>query len=255
MRGRLLVGAVAVLIVLAGCTGNGPPSEAPVVSADGSSGESAGASGTTVDEGDGTNEDTVAAQWERFSFEEGEFYRYRVNDVRNGETATLTWDVVAVDGSEVTADVTLDDGNRSYTRTVTGENATILWDLRNVDYESDDADAAIRTVGYLTLGPFNAMTAYYEHRELEVGNSWRLSGTPEAGYMTANVEGRNSYAGLECYETAIRVPDGEEWADSDSYEFESCITPDASLALRTAYYDGESGEKTVEIVLEEYRSG
>ncbi|WP_224450573.1 hypothetical protein [Haloprofundus salilacus] len=244
---RLALGLVVLLVVFAGCVGGGTSSES---SAD------AGDTGESSNEQSGSDEtsgDDVVTQWERFTFEEGEFYRYRVNDIKNDETATITWDVLSVDGEEVTAEITYDNGTDSFSRTVTGENATILFDLRGVDPESEEAEATIRTLGYLSLGPFSPMTAYYQHRELKVGNSWRLSGNPDAGYMTANVEGRNEYAGVECYETAIRVPDSEEW--EDSYEFESCISPDASLALYTAYYDGESGEMTVEIVLEEYRSG
>jgi len=220
MTGRCLVACVVVLLVaLAGCSGGDFPPADPT---DGAGGD--GVADAFGDEGSGDGgssdsgvqdarggEDDAVSQWERFSFEEGEYYRYRVNVVGNDETATITWDVQSVDGGDVTADATYDDGDRSVTRTVTGENASILWDLRDVDYESDDADAVIQMTSYLTLGPFSPLTAYYEHRELAVGNSWRLSGTPDAGYMTANVEGRNQYAGLNCYETAIRVPDSDEW--------------------------------------------
>ena len=254
-RRPVLAVVLVALVGLAGCAGGDIPSASPADDLGGLTDSSGDSSADDTGADERATEDAVAAQWERFSFEEGEFYRYRVNDVGNDETAALTWDVVSVDGSEVTAEITLDDSNRTYTRRVTGENATILWDLRNVDYESGDAEAAIKTASYLSVGPFNAMTAYYESRELEVGNSWRLSGSEETGYMTANVEGRNQYAGLDCYETAIRVPDTEEWANGDAYEFESCIAPDASLALYTAYYDGETGEMTAEIVLEEYRRG
>ncbi|WP_224271081.1 hypothetical protein [Haloprofundus salinisoli] len=246
-RRPLVLGLVVLLVVLAGCIGGGSPSDSSTADVD------AGDSSNEQSGTDEAGEDEVITQWERFTFEEGEYYRYRVNDIRNDETATITWDVLSVDGEEVTAEITYDNGTDSFSRTVTGQNATILFDLRDIDPESEEAEATLRTLGYLSLGPFSPMTAYYQHRDLKVGNSWRLSGTPDAGYMTANVEGRTQYAGQDCYETAIRVPDTEEW--EDSYEFESCISPDASLALYTAYYGGETGEMTVEIVLEEYRSG
>lgn len=253
-RRDLVTLLVVTLVVLSGCIGSELPAGVDASDGQGSDGDDGAGAESGGDASDDDTARTGDSAWDRFAFEEGEFYRFRVDDVANERSSTITWDVVGVDGAQVTADVTFDDGNTSFTRTVSGTNATILWDLRQVDHTSAEAEAAVQSAGYLTLGPFNAMTAYYAHRDLVVGDNWRLSGSDAVGYMTANVEGRSEYAGVACYETAIRIPDGDAWGE-DAYEFESCIAPDASLAIRTAYYDGATGDLRAEIVLEEYRHG
>ena len=248
-RPPVVAGLVGLLVVLAGCTGAGlvPTGRATDVGPDAPTDGAGDADGTDGSTGE-------ASSWERFSFEEGEFYRYRANDYVNDEAADVTWEVLAVDGSEATVEVTYDDGETTFSRTISGQNATIIFQLPDASADEAVADASNRAMLYLMNGPFNSMTAYYASRDLQVGNSWRLAGNAEAGYATANVEGKASYAGQECYVTAYRVPDNGEWA-SDATEFEACISPDAGLALYTAVIDDSTDEPNFEIVLEEYRSG
>ncbi|MFC5972163.1 hypothetical protein ACFPYI_12555 [Halomarina salina] len=268
-RSRLLALVLCLSLVLAGCAGTGgsaddgadPSTTGSDDGADASSGgDGSGDSGNDGSSESGSGDGDTVTAWERFSFAEGEFYQFRVNDVRNDRDVLLTWDVVAVDGSEVTADVTYDDGTASYTYTLTGENATISTQLIQAAMQENPEDeaameAATSAYGYLTLGPFNPISSYFAARDLAVGNSWNLAGSATDGFMTANVEGRDEYAGKECYVSTIRVPDNEAWAESDSNEWVSCIAPDVGLSLYSAYYDAETGELTAEITLETYRSG
>ncbi|MGM0591295.1 MAG: hypothetical protein ACQETI_06645 [Halobacteriota archaeon] len=266
MRRRLALVALALLVVLAGCGGASGPSGADATETgptDGGSSASDGGADSDADSSDGTSgtegesssESTLV--WERFNFQEGEYYHYEVDDVANDGSADITWEVLEVDGDEVTAEITFDDGTTSFSREVTGQNATILFELQDTSmYDDPEAmEASVRASAYLTLGPFNALTGYFASRELKVGNSWELSGTPDAGYMTANVEGTDEYAGKECYVTAIRVPDTQEWEDSDTSEFVACISPEVGLSLYSAYYDPETGDLAAEITLVEYRIG
>lgn len=264
-RHRLLALVLCLSLVLAGCSSvDGPLTEEGGATADGvgdaATDSTAGNGASGGDGGDGTASGDAVVVWERFAFSEGEFYEFRVDDRTNGKEILLTWDVVEVDGREVTADVTYDDGNASYEYTVTGENATAVSQVMQAalrDHPNDEAalDAAIATNGYFSIGPFNTFTAYFAARELAVGNSWNLAGNAKDGFMTANVEGRDEYAGKECYVSTVRVPDSEAWAETDSSEWVSCIAPDIGLSLYTAYYDAETDELAAEIVLETYRPG
>lgn len=229
------VGLVALLVLLSGCTG-GLPGGAP----DGSpSGDSTGGDGGDGDGGDG---DEALVTWERFAFEPGEYYRFEVTQP-DEDPEYVTWEVLAVDGSDVTIEVTVERDGETTSQTVTGQNATVVTKLQDV-----------RAMGYLVMGPFNAMTAYFASRDFAPGNSWRLAGSERTGYLTAEVEGTDSYAGKECYVAAVRSPDNEHWKD-DRYDWEFCIAPDVGLALHTAYRDGETGELTGSVTLVEYRPG
>lgn len=234
-RGIGLVGLVALLVVLAGCTGGGIPGD-PAAGSSGGDGDG-GDGGNGADGGDG---DVVT--WERFAFEPGEYYRFEVTRA-DEEPEYLTWEVLAVDGDEVTAEVTFESGGESVSETVTGQNATVVTKLQNTS-----------AMLYLANGPFNAMTAYFASRDLAPGNSWRLAGSERTGYMTAAVEGTTTYAGKECYVATVRSPDNEHWGD-DQYDWDFCIAPDVGLALHTDFSDPDTGDAAFAVTLVEYRAG
>ncbi|MFB6165285.1 MAG: hypothetical protein ABEJ31_09020 [Haloarculaceae archaeon] len=244
-RPRGLVVLLGLLVVLAGCTGG------PADAGDAGDGSGGGPGGAGTGAGDGTGDAMTA--WDRFSFEPGEFYKYRVTDHLNDESAVLTWKVLSVQGGVVTAEVTYDDGTTTFDRTITGQNASVVFQLPDATAGRDVAEATSTAMMYLTMGPFSTMSAYFASRDLAVGNSWQLVGNEQKGYMTAAIEGRGEYAGKSCYNTAIRVPDNGEWTGSDANEYVACIAPDASLAYYTAYYDGERDSLAIEVELEEYR--
>lgn len=237
-RTATALASLLVLVLLAGCVGGGLPA-----------GSSSGSGGST----DAAGAATSGGQWERFAFSAGEYYRYRATDYATGDSAVITLEIASVDGSEVTADVTYDDGTTVVTRTATGMPSMLPLQLSSPDDDQATADAMHQTRTVLLAGPFNPMlTGYFANRELVVGDSWNAAGSAEIGYATANVEGRDTYADQDCYVTSYRVPDNGEWpAGAQEYEF--CIAPDASLPFATIIYADATDEATVEIVLEEYR--
>ena len=233
-RSRTALASLLALVLVAGCLGG----TVPAARSD--------AGGTPGDDG---------SQWNRFAFTDGEYYQYRVTDYTNDESALISWEVLSIDANEVTAEVTYDDGDTTFSRTITGPKQTIVLQLSGSGGDQAEANAMRSVQSALLSGPFNpTMTGYYAHRDLVVGDSWNAAGSDEIGYATANVEGRDSYAGQECYVTSFRVPDDGEWpAEAEEYEF--CISPDASLPFATLVYNDATDEVTVGIVLEEYRSG
>lgn len=234
-RGVGLVGLVALLVVLAGCTGGGIPG--------GPSAGSSGGDGAGGDGGDGADgRDDSVVTWERFNFESGEYYRFEVAHA-DEDPDYLTWEVLSTDGDEVTAEVTFESGGESVSETVTGQNATVITQMQNTT-----------AMLYLANGPFNAMTNYFASRDLTPGNSWKLAGSEQSGYLTAAVEGTTSYAGKECYVATVRSPDNEDGSDSQS-NWDFCIAPDVGLALHTSYGDSETGEPVLAMTLVEYRAG
>lgn len=249
---RVAVVLVALVVLLAGCSGAPGGGDATATPTAGSAG--GGGGGDTG--GAGVSTPASGEAWDRFDFAEGEFYRYAVVDRANGLEAEVTWEVLAVDGTQLTAEFTYVADGEAVTRTVTGEEATIAFELVRAaaDGDEDEIGAATRAATYLSLGPFNPGTTFFTSRELAVGNSWNLAGSPTAGYATASVEGRSSYAGTDCFDTAIRVPDNDEWADSTFSDFEMCINPDLGLALYTAYYEPDADEPLFEVTLVEHRA-
>jgi YD repeat-containing protein len=250
---RAAVVLVALLVLLAGCSGaptgggGGAGDATPTAAAAGSSGTS-GADDSTPDAG---------GEWARFTFEEGEFYRYAVLDRANDREAEVTWEVLAVEEGELTAEFTYIADGRSVSRTVTGDKSTVAFQLvQSATTGSDEAEieAATRAATYLSLGPFNPTTALFTSRDLAVGNRWELTGSPGVGYVTAAVEGRDSYAGTDCFVSTIRVPDTDEWADSTFSDFELCVAPDLGLALYSAYYERGADEPLFEVSLVEHRA-
>lgn len=251
---RRAVVLAALFVLLAGCSGGGALAggdATPTATAAGSGG------GSSSDTGEGAGDSTPepGESWDRFAFAEGEFYRYAVVDRANEREAEVTWEVLAVDGEQLTAEFTYLADGAAVTRTVTGEEATIAFELVRAATDGDEAEieAATRAATYLSLGPFNPATTFFTSRELAVGNSWNLAGSPTAGYATASVKGRDSYAGTDCFATAIRVPDNAEWADSTFSDFEMCINPGLGLALYTAYYEPDADEPLFEVTLVEHR--
>lgn len=253
---RHAVVLVALLVLLAGCSGGGAPAggdATPTATAAGGGGSGSG-SGSGGGGGDPTPES--GEEWDRFAFSEGEFYRYAVVDRANDREAEVTWEVLAVDGNELTAEFTYESEGEAVTRTVTADESTVAFELIRAatsDGDETEIEAASRAATYLSLGPFNPATTFFTSREIAVGNSWNIAGSPTAGYVTATVEGRESYAGTDCFVSTIRVPDNDEWADSTFSDFEMCIAVDLGLSLYTAYYEPDADEPLFEVTLVEYR--
>lgn len=238
-RPRVVLVSLLALIVLAGCVG-GPPSGSPEADRPSDTGGSSASDG---------------AQWQPFAFTAGEYYQYRVTDHANDASAVITWEVLSVDGGEATAEVTYTEGGPTFDRTITAPKESMILFVAGSGGGEATEDAMVEARDHLIAGPFHTMLPlHFAHRALVVGDSWNAAGSADTGYATANVEGRDSYAGQDCYVTSYRVPDNGQWPE-DAREYEFCIAPEASLPLATVVTDDATDEVTFEIVLEEYRRG
>ncbi|MFD1587262.1 hypothetical protein ACFR9U_09720 [Halorientalis brevis] len=102
---------MSLLLVLAGCNtgGQSPTTDAPT---------------DAPAEGDGGGSDPGEIGLSTYEFTDGESYTY--DSSLFGSTATETWTVVAVDGDDVTVEVTSSNGDTTKNTTITGTHSEIV---------------------------------------------------------------------------------------------------------------------------------
>jgi len=196
---------------------------------------SAGDAGGNVDDGgddagdgDGGDDDADARQYAHFDFREGERYEYDVE--MGGTDGTFVWEVTDVASDRVTVHTNYQVGRVTFEDTVTGTESTIEGQL-----------TATPAGAFARLGLFHPYYGHYAAHELRVKNSW--SATTSRGSATYTITGTDSYAGVDCYTTEVRV-DGR-------IRHEGCVSPELGLLIHSAVYD-RSGNVEVEMTLTEY---
>lgn len=250
-KSLILVIAVLALVVVAGCTGNGNTTDDGGTTVDGAttpdgttttdetttmnkttspdattSPTGTATDGTADETPDSTNEST--AQYTHFRFEQGERYEY---DVRtNGQEGTLVWEVTDTSGDHVTVHTSYRVGDVSFETTATGTETTIKGSL-----------VGTPAGGFMRVGVFHPIYDHYHGHDLTVGNSW--GATTSLGSATYSVTGTDSYAGVRCYTTEVRV--------NGVLRHEGCVSPDHGLVVYSAIYD-QTGTQTVEMQLRQY---
>lgn len=85
---------------------------------------------------------------------------------------------------------------------------------------------------------------YVAGESLAVGEEWTSPGAT-GRTLSTSVTGTGSYAGIPCYTTEMRRPDGE-------LVHESCISPHHGLVAHSAFYNVEQGYRTVWVEFTEY---
>ena len=229
-RSVLLVAAVSLTLVLAGCTGSipGTGGAAADTTTDGSdpgSGEDGGA-------GDGDVPGTVAGDgsWEPFRFDRPGTYTFDVFVEGEGE-GSLVWDVEELSENEMTATVTYDVGDTRFEQTVTGDSDAVFGEL------------LYTPAGALLLTTTMTPGSWYGDRDLSVGDGWSYQTSEGSGSF--EVTGTDSVGGIACYTTEMIV-DGTTL-------HEACIAPDHGIAPHSAYYN-DDGTRSMEIRLVSYEA-
>lgn len=229
LRRVALAATLCFVVVLAGCGGGGLPANP---------GNAPGGTDTTVDggpespDGGSNGPSGDSGQWEPLQFDQEATYTYDVFLEGQGE-GRLVWEVVDTSGEGATVSVHYELGETTYDATISGTRDDIRGQL-----------AASPAGQFFLLGVFSPTLGYYENRELAVGNSWSV--TTQDGSASFEVTSKDSYAGVECFASEMRV-DG-------TLAHEGCFSPDVGLMPYTAYYD-DTGTLQLEMTLVEYTEG
>ena len=240
---------VALLVLVAGCSGGAGGDDTTATAET----ENLTATVTTTATGDGGGDDTSGGNdasggdesaksasfefnqsWDK-QFRAGQYYRYEVESPNLEETATYEWEVVAVDGDNVTIRTTVVADGTTTTQTVTAPQDQLYGEL------SGSPSGSVATIGF--------DSPYYsgvDGETLEVGDGWEASG--QNGDVSFKVESASSYAGLECANFVVRTNGSVFW--------ESCVSPESPLPGYMAFYEEEGDEEPAfEMTLVEYRAG
>lgn len=187
VAGVLVMG---LLLVLAGCNGFG--------------GQTTDTATNTTTNGatDGTNDDTDSdqTQMSSYQFTEDESYTYNVTFL--GSSSTTSWDVVSVDGENVTVEVVSATSRATQNTTITGNHSTVVKkatrDRVAALFASARAPMAIAGMGDMSSGNFT----------IESDN---LPGNSSYEWDTATVspQGQTTVNGVGCMEFTV-VPDGSQ---------------------------------------------
>lgn len=210
---------VLIVVVFAGCTGiTSQLGDTPNAGSAGSSGDGNGGAGTT-------GEDVFLP----FAFEHPGIYTYETYDEEGG-TGKIVWDVQSVDGENITmrSSFTHDGTTQERTATFAREDAMV--------------QVAFLPGGeYATLTMFSpSMNGVYGN-DFRVGNTWTVPS--EDGTMTYEITKKRTFAGIECYNSEIRI-DGSVFTDA-------CYSPNHGTAMHGVVYD-EEGTKVREMKLVNY---
>lgn len=239
---------VASLVLVAGCSGGTAGEDATTTAAatgnltetvtttptggGGSGGDTAGGGGDSADAESMTFD--FNQSWDR-QFREGMYYRYEVTSPNLDETATYEWEVLSVEGENVTIRTAVQTGETSSEQTVTASRDELYGEL------SGSPSGSVATVGF--------DSPYYsgvDGETLEVGDGWEASGPN--GNVSFTVESTSTYGGLQCADFVVRTNGSVFW--------ESCVSPESPLPGYMAFYEEEGDdEPAFEMTLVEYRSG
>ena len=231
---RLILVAVALLVVFAGCTsatdadagGASDATTATTAASGGSDGDGGDAGGS--DGGDG------ATSWNRFEFREGESYEYEVSLEGEYEGGTLTWEVLDVSGDEVTVEATFEGGDTSATKTVTAPADEVYGQFLLPPFGT-----------FVLLGLSSPFAAVVAEEELAVGDGWSYSGPDGSG--SYRVDRTERHAGLDCQVV--------ELTSNETVVYETCVSGEAAMPGHVVVRDEETGDVEVEMTLVAYRRG
>ena len=229
---RLILVAVVVMTVLAGCTTASDPGGA--AGGDGTDATTTAASGgsDTGDADDGG--DASAGSWDRFEFREGEYYEYEVYLEDEYDGGTLTWEVLDVSGDEVTVKTTFEAGDASASQTVTAPADEVYGRLMMPPFGT-----------FVLLGVASPFAAFVEDEKLAVGEGWSYAGPDGSGSF--RVDRVETHAGLECSVV--------ELTSNETVVYETCVTGDAAMPGHVAVREEATGEASLEMTLVEYHAG
>jgi len=242
---------VALLVLTAGCSGltGGDQADAgddsdeeeeddedeetePTAEAEAGATETA----TETDDGGGmmeTETPSMESAFGTYQWTRGEQYDYSVSIPDFNQE--LTWEVTAVQGSQVTVEVTSQTGDRTETTTLEGAQGEIFGQA-----------AESRLAGFYSS--LRAANLVGEGRDLTVGNSWEVSsgdlafrGDGDIETATVEVTGTDSYAGVEC--TVLELtPDNEEGTP-----FTTCVNQDRPFAPYFETQTEQGNEISIEL--------
>ncbi|WP_135820396.1 hypothetical protein [Halostella litorea] len=227
------LGAVAVSLGVAGCSGGGDggdaDSDTDASEGDGTTGSTAteGAASTTASEPEGTGTETEGpdrtgteaensegtpddVRLPAYTFSEGESYTY---DTTFGDAESEeTWVVASVAGDDVTVDRTTVANGETHTQSISGTQSGIV----------DEVERA-RDVSYFPL--LRSALVYGQQGELRAGNAFTVRSTGEnEDWETATVDvaGETTVSGVTCTEFTV-TPDSVDQVQTvrlaDGYPF------------------------------------
>lgn len=220
---RYVMIALALLIVLAGCSGTGGGDATTTTQTTTAAPTTTGGAPTI---GGDTN-----TEWVFFDFDQPATYEYDVY-VRDQGSGTMRWDVTDVSDDQVTVHVVYDVGETSYKSTMTGTRETIR------------AQLFATPAGPLVATAMFMPGLWYQGQHMAVGNQW--SSVTSEGSASFAVTGTDSYAGVDCYVTEMRF--------NETVQHRGCVSPDIGLAPHSAFYD-EDGTLELEMTLTNYTRG
>lgn len=227
-RKMLLTLVIAISVALAGC-GSGDSPSADNANDGNNGGDNPG--GDNPDGGSGNGGTGDGGMVDFFQFDQPARYVYDVNF--DGDTGQVVWDVKSVEGNKITVYVSYDVGGDTYESTITGTKENIQGQLLYTPAGT-----------FMMLGMFSPMFGYYDGKELYVGKTWSYTAPDGSGSMSFEVTGTKTYAGVECYDSQLKI--------NQSVIQEACFSPDLGLAAYTAWYDEDTGDTSMRMELVEY---
>jgi hypothetical protein len=250
MKRTIIVVAVALLTVLAGCSGVGGGGADPAAgeSGDSDSGESAGgdssgdsgtdaiADSTEADSSSGSSADAgSASELRMFQFDQVERYEYRVSSFGNEGDIVVSVESVTDGTARVRIEFTM-AGQDTQTRT---------YEVPAGDADEFIVEAQAETyAGAVFILQSEDATSSFIANDIE----WAVGNTYEDETMDGNISvtGRETIAGVECltYETYI----------SDTLIQEGCVTADLELAVSMTQYLSD-GTVRSSLTLTNYEQG
>ncbi|KXA88701.1 hypothetical protein AKJ62_04640 [candidate division MSBL1 archaeon SCGC-AAA259D14] len=184
----------------------------------------------TVPDNEENKEETEA--WSAYEYEEGEFYEYSITDYTQEPNVkgTISWSIESVDGDQVEVHIKYEQTEPQslvvYEGTVTGSKDSV----------------GINTPAGAFVGMAYTWSNEFSEEGFAVGSSWSV--TVEGTTYTAEVTGKETYAGQESYVVEITV-DG-------TTVYKSAVSIDLALPTYIAIYNEDTGDIEFEIELQEY---
>lgn len=222
----LLVAGLVLLILTGGCIEQ--VSKTVSNQLDNSIGESSEDQNQATDSEDSGN----AVEWDPYDFEEGEYYRYSFS--MENESGEFYWDVLSVNGDTVTVESGINyENGESFSTTMTGNQDTVY------------TQSMMSPLGpFLVTGLYGWWVPYFSQGGLYVGNSWSVT-SPEGERVSFDIVGTENHGGRNSYMG--------EYSINGQVVYRAGVAENLGFATYTAIFNEETGEKTLEIELEEYR--
>ena len=233
MVSRPITAALILLVVLAGCAGNGTDGGATTTATEETTTAETTATTTTSEDGDAGDGsgDGTATEWEPYDFREGEYYEFEFHE-QGSQVGTLAWEVVSVsdDGETVTVHTTGTFEGQSFETTVTGSPETVYTNMLGTP-----------AAPYLMVALYSPFVTPFYGEQLAIGQGW--SYTDSEGTKSYRVERTDRIADRDVFVIVLRENDVPVW--------EAWVDPELGFAAKSVIYD--EGEVDVEVRLVEYR--